>query len=173
MNIREQLLVTHSKANTLEVTSYIGRDPERLEELMNCFFSNEYRVTQRSAMAVSNCFDQHPDLMRPYLETLISNLSKEDIHIAVKRNTVRILQFIPIPEESTSLLFDYCLAYLIDSKETIAVKAFSMGILYNICKRYPELKHEVVPILEEEMERNDSAGILSRGRKILRQINKL
>lgn len=172
MNIKEQLLVAHSKANTEKITDYIGSNQTRLKELMHCFFSNEYRVTQRAAMVVSNCFDTHPELMNPYITSLINNLSQENLHVAVKRNTVRILQFISIPEELISPLFDHCLNYLIDSKEPTAVKAFSMGILYNICKIYPELKHEVIPLLEEELKRNESAGVLNRGKKVLTKLNR-
>ena len=173
MNIREQLLVAHSKENTQKITMYIGTDEKRLDELMQCFFSNEYRVTQRAAMSVSDCFDLHPQLMQPYVEQMVDNLSDPKIHVAVKRNTVRILQFIDVPEEHTSALFDHCLSFLIDSKEPIAVKAFSMGILYNICKKYPDLKVEVIPIIEEEIGRSESAGVLNRGKKISKKLYQL
>lgn len=173
MKIREQLLFAHSKENTRKITNYIGSNKDRLQELMNCFFSNEYRVSQRSAMAVSDCFDQHPHLMQPHLERMIANLNTENIHIAVKRNTVRILQFIEVEENLQSELFDHCINFLKDPKEPIAVKAFSMGILYKICKQYPDLKTEVIPLIEDELEYTDSAGVRSRGRNILKKLNSL
>lgn len=173
MNIREQLLVEHSKANTQKITEYIGDDAERTAELMRCFFSNEYRVTQRAAMVVSDCFDRNPELMRPYLTQLVENIEQDDIHVAVQRNTVRILQFIDIPEELQARLFDRCLSFLIDSKMPIAVKAFSMGILYNICKDFPELKAEVIPLIEQELSHTESAGVRSRAKNILKKLSAL
>jgi len=173
MDVRAQLLVEHSKANTQKITAYIGDAPDRIAELMNCFFSNEYRVTQRAAMAVSDCFDQNPELMRPYLKLLCQNLENEDLHIAVKRNTVRILQFIDIPEELQAPLFDRCLAFLMDAKMPIAVKAFSMGILYNICKGFPDLKAEVIPVIEQELTHTESAGVRSRAKNILKKLEAL
>lgn len=173
MIIKEQLLVEHSKKNTQLITAYIGTDQKRLKELMECFFSNTYRVTQRAAMVVSDYFDKYPKDMEPYLEQLVLNLENPDIEVAVKRNTVRILQFIPIPEALQASLFDRCLAYLIDTKETIAVKAFSMGILAKLCQYYPELKMEVIPIIEELIAQAESKGILSRGRSVLQTLYQL
>jgi hypothetical protein len=58
-------------------------------------------------------------------------------------------------------------------KEAIAIKAFSMSVLYNCCKIYPELKVEVIPILEDVLVRDKSKGIQSRGRKVLKQLYNL
>lgn len=173
MNIREQLLVEHSKENTVKISKYIGGDKARLDELMKCFFSDTYRVSQRSAMVVSYYFDEYPQLMEPYLQQLIVNLEKENLHIAVKRNSVRILQFVSIPEQHLSSLFDRCLHFLVDQEEPIAVKAFSMQIVYNCCKRYPELAQEVTPIIDSLLEYSESKGILARGRKIRKLLAKL
>lgn len=172
MNIRAQLLLEHSKTNTKRIREHIGRDKVRLEELMNCFFAEEYRVSQRSAMVVSDVFDNAPALLDPYIAALIKNLKSEN-HVAIKRNTLRVLQFIEIPENQISELFDHCLENIVSVKEPIAVKAFSMTVLLNICKRFTELKHEVIPLLELELERNESAGVNNRGSKILKALNKL
>jgi hypothetical protein len=41
-----------------------------------------------------------------------------------------------------------------------------MQILYNISEKEPELKHEILAVIEDEMENHSSAGIISRGRKL-------
>ncbi len=153
MNIESQLLIAHSKSNTKKIVDFIETDKLRLKELMNCFFHGEYRVSQRSAMAISLQFDRHPKTLESYIDKIISNLMTNDLHVAVKRNSLRILQFITIPEESTSILFDKCLEFLVTKKEPIAVKVFSMTILANICKVYPELKSELIPVIELELNR--------------------
>ena len=173
MIIREQLLVEHSKKNTELIREYIGNDKVKLALLMKCFFKEEYRVSQRAAMVVSDVFDHRPELIQPYVNKLIENLNQDQYHIAIKRNSIRILQYVEIPEEKTAELFDHCLNNLISVKEPIAVKAFSMTVLFNICKSFPELKHEIIPLLELELERNESAGVLNRGKKLLKALQKL
>jgi hypothetical protein len=173
MNIREQLLVEHSKDNTDRIRKYIGVDKDKLQELMDCFFSNTYRVSQRSAMVVSSVFDHTPQMINPYVLSLIDGLAEPNQHIAIKRNALRILQSVPIPEEKTTVLFDHCLENLIQKNEPVAVKAFSMTVMLQICKSFPELKKEVIPVLEIELERNESAGVLNRGKKVLLALHKL
>lgn len=174
MDLREQLLLEHSKANTLKIATYIGNDKKRFEELLKLFFADEYRTTQRAAMAISACFDLQPNLFEPYIPVLIENLTqKEELHVAVKRNTVRFLQFCLIPEDYESILFDCCLSYLTDVEETVAVKAFSMTVLYRICQKYPDLKQELIPVIEDNLAYSDKAGLQNRGKKILKKLNQL
>ncbi|MCB0801535.1 MAG: hypothetical protein KDB74_00430 [Flavobacteriales bacterium] len=173
MNYREQLLKEHSKANSLILVDYIGNSQERFDEFMHCFFTNEYRVNQRSAMVLSACFDRRPHLIHKHLDRLINQLNEPQLHVALKRNTIRILQFLPIPESLESGLFDNCLKFILDPKEAIAVKAFSMKVCVNICKRYPELKHELIPIIEDQMERSDKMGIQARGKAMLKELAKI
>ena len=173
MNIRDQLLVEHSKKNTERIREFIGNDEQKLAALMECFFKNEFQVSQRAAMVVSAVFDHSPKLIAPFIPKLIDSLTKGQYHVALKRSTIRILQFIEIPEKKTSVLFDHCLNNVVNVKEPVAIKAFSMKVLLNICKIFPELKHEVIPVIEIELERNESAGVINRGKKVLQALRKL
>ena len=52
----------------------IWNDKKRFAELMNLFLGNTYRVTQRAAWVVSNCAEEYPELIKPYLEKMMNNL---------------------------------------------------------------------------------------------------
>ncbi len=172
MDIRAQLLKEHSKKNTQKIANYIGEDKKRFKALMSVFLNDEYRVVQRASWAMNYCADKHPKLIYPYLEKLLKNLDKKNIHDAVIRNTVRILQFIEIPEKLLGLTYDKCYSLLTSRKYPIAVKVFSMTVLTNICKKEPELKKELIEIIKNEME-YESAAYKSRGKRILSQLNKI
>lgn len=169
MNIRSELLKEHSKAQAIKISTYIGDDPARFKILMDLFLSSEYRVCQRAAMSVNWCYNNHPELLKPYVEAMIRNLHRNDIHDAVKRNTVRFFQFIPVPEKLQGELMDICFQFLLSAEEPPAIKAFSMTILCNICKQYPELKNELRMIIEDQMP-HAPASFTSRGRKILKSL---
>ena len=121
-------------------------------------------------MVLSAVFDRNPKLILPHLKELIELLLEKPIHVAITRNIIRILQFCQIPEEFQSVLFDYCLELLEKPKTSIAVKAFSMQILVNLCKLHPELKQELIPVLELELSRNTEKGVQSRGRAMLKKL---
>lgn len=173
MDFRTQLLKEHSKQNSMLIVKHINGDQARFDEFMHCFFTDEYRVNQRAAMVLSACFDLHPNLVEKHVDQLVKNLNKTDLHVALKRNTIRILQEIKVPDHLESGLFDNCLKFIQDPKEAIAVKAFSMKVCLNICQNYPELKHEVVPAIEDAMSYSESKGIHARGRAMLKELNKL
>lgn len=168
MDIKAALLAEHSKPQAMRIRAYIGSDAERFEELMQCFLSKEKRLCQRAAWVVSHCAERYPHLIAPHLKTMIAEL-KNPLHMAVKRNTVRVLQLVKIPEDLQGELVNICFDFLLDAKEAIAVQAFSMTVLYNITKEQPELKDELRVVIEE-MIPHGSAGIRSRGRKILKNL---
>lgn len=171
MDIKKELLKEHSKAQAVKISNYIGDDPEKFDELITLFLADEYRVTQRASWVLSHCADQYPKLIEPHLEQLILNL-KNQVHVAVKRNTVRVLQDVEIPEELLGETADICFTLMQSGEETIAVKVFAMTVLGNICVKFPELKNELIPLIEDQMPYG-SAGFKSRGKKILKNLSKL
>jgi hypothetical protein len=172
MNLRTAILKEHSKAQTMLVVSYVGKDKKRLTELMKLFLGNEYRVTQRAAWAVSICFEQYPELAKPWLKKMILNLTKPGLHDAVRRNTFRLLQFIAIPSSLQGILADTAFRMLSSSEEPVAVKVFAMTVLLNICKGQPGLKNELKLVIEEQFD-GGTAGYKSRAKKVLKELTNI
>ena len=171
MNILKEILKEkiHSKEQALKISQYACSTPERFKELMQCFLSNEYRLAQRAAWSVSWAVQKKPKLIQPYIKDLVAQLPRKDVHNAVIRNSVRILQQIEIPESLHGELMNSCFTF-IESKSTPgAIKAFSLTTLFNLSKFYPEIKNELKLIIEGRWN-HETAAFKSRGRKILKQI---
>jgi hypothetical protein len=164
--IKELLEAEHSKTQTLQIVDYIDNDKERFEALMQLFFSDDWCLNQRAAWPMPMIVKKTSDLISPYLERLIDNLENPS-HNAVVRNTVRLLQDIPIPEQFQGKVVDRCLKLIADPKEPTANRAFSMTVVYNISKTWPDLQNELRLLIESQME-TESPGFKSRGRKILK-----
>ncbi|WP_083261355.1 hypothetical protein [Crocinitomix algicola] len=172
MDIKKQLLIENSKANWQCVSVYVGSDPRRFSELMDCFFSKDVRIVQRSSQPVGAIGAKHPHLLLPYLQPLLDYLNQNPID-AVQRNVMRALQYLDIPEEFEGPYFDQALVYLKSPHSAIAVKAFAMTVLANICEKYPELSHEVIAQLEILIREEVSKGVTARGKKELKKLRKL
>jgi len=168
MNIRAMLLVEQSKKQCDKIVKYIGDDPKKFAELMKNFFEGAYRVTQRAAWPMSECVEKYPELITPYYAKLISNLSKKNLHDAIPRNTVRLLQHVDIPKKFHGRIMDVCFRYLQSNETAIAVRVFSMTILENLSKIYPEIFPELKLIIEERWS-HETAAFHSRARKILQR----
>ena len=172
MDLKAAILKEHSKAQAIFIRDYIGDNQDLFDELMTHFFSNEYRITQRAAWIMTHCTEKRPYLINPHLEKMVHNLKEEEIHVAVKRNTVRLLQNVAIPEALMGTVADCCFNFLANPNEAAAVRIFSMSILYEFCKQEPDLADELRIIIEEFMP-HGTAGFQSRGKKILKGLQKM
>ncbi len=169
MNLVQVILKEHSKSQTEKITKYIGSNPSRFAELVNVYLSGPYRVTQRAAWPLSYCVENHPALVKPHLNKLISFCMTPGVHDSVKRNTMRLLQYINIPKSLQGKVADLAFQFLQSPDEPVSIKVFSMTVLANLCKDFPELKNELVPILESQFPYG-SAGYRSRARKVLKTL---
>ena len=98
MNLQEEILKEHSKMQCIRIVQWVGNSQSRFDELFNLFLTGEYRVTQRASWPVSYCVELHPVFINKHFTKLISNLQKPGLHNAIKRNTIRLLQYIEIPK---------------------------------------------------------------------------
>lgn len=153
------------------VIDIILQDESRIDELMQCFFSDHLRTCQHAAWPVGILAEKHPTILLPYLPKMVTNLD-EPKHDAVVRNTLRTFQFIEIPEELQSDVYDRCLEYLSNPKHPIAFTAFGMTVCADIAMQYPELREEVIAAIEYRMP-HGSSGIRARGSKEMRRLRKV
>ncbi|WP_343703042.1 hypothetical protein [Chitinophaga sp.] len=173
MHLREEILKENSRAQTLRIAHWVGKDPERTAALAHLFLHDEYRVVQRAAWILSYVASSHPSLLQPHLPQMVARMGDPGIPVAVKRNVVRILQFMTVPEALQGPVMDYCFRFLEDPAETIAVRAFSMTVLANLAQQYPDIRHEIILLIEEQLREGASPGFRSRAKKTLAQLEKL
>jgi hypothetical protein len=170
MDIRAAIIKEHSRAQLLKIVKYIGDDPDRFKKLIEIFLAGPYRVTQRAAWPISVVAETQPQLLIPHLKKILDFARKPGVHDSVKRNAVRLLQFIEIPKKLHGNIADLCFEFLQDKKEPIAVKVFSMSALATIAQSNPELKKELKIIIEDQLP-YASAGFLVRARRVLKQLD--
>lgn len=171
MDLREEVLKEHSKKQVLKIAAWIGTDVDRFRQFLFLFLNDEYRVVQRISWVLSIVAEEHPELVEKNIGKIIKRLDSENIHTAVKRNIIRVLQFLNIPVKYRARVFDHCINYITDPKETIAVRCFSMTVAAGIVKQYPELKSELVQTINLLM-KDSTPGLKSRARKVIKELEK-
>ena len=170
MDLRKHLLKEHSKRNCDSIVNYIGSNPKRFASLVSIYLEGPYRLTQRAAWPISYCIEEQPELVKPHLKKLIQFAGEPNANVAVKRNTMRLLQFITIPKSAQSSVAELCFRFLSDKKETIAVHVFAMSVLFNLTKAIPEFRNELKILIEDRLP-YASAGFRSRANKILKVLD--
>lgn len=173
LDIESEINREFSKAQVNKIASYIGADTERFAILMNVFLRGQYINTQKAGWVLSECADKYPLLIIPYFRNFIQKLQEPHATDSVKRNIIRVWQYVDIPDEYIDDIYDICFGF-INSNEAIAIRVFSMTVCYNIARKIPELKQELRLTIEDVLMKNQdgSAAIESRGQKILKELKK-
>ncbi len=68
----------NSLGRTIEVVDQVLAHPGELEQLFQCYFSNDEVVRLRTSNALKRIWRQHPDWLAPYLDRFISEIALID-----------------------------------------------------------------------------------------------
>lgn len=169
MNLVAELQKRHTVAIKNRIIRYIGSDPRRFGELVKIFLGDNYRLTQWAGWPLSDIVRKHPEMIRPYLRPMLKSVDRPKMHEAVKRNVMRLLQFVDIPANLAGLAFDKAFKLFSDTSEPIAVRVFSMQVMTDVAMKEPELRNEVVIAIEEHLPYG-SAGYRSRATRLLKKL---
>lgn len=173
MELKAALLKAHSRQQAEYIAGWIGSDPDRFSALITLFLHDEYRVVQRAAWAINIAGERCPELLPPHLASLITRMTVPGIPAAVKRNIVRLLQTIPIPEALHGQVIHCCFCFLEDEKETVAVRAFSMTVLARLAVVYPDIINDIRLLINHALEKPATPGFRSRAGKTLQTLDRL
>ncbi len=172
MNIRRALLEEHSKYQTMKIVNYIGTNPSRFDQLMEIVVGSDKLLVQRASWVMTHSIELHPALvLDKHYEIMIQSMENAR-HDAVKRNVLRSLQFVEIPEDWQGYIYDNAAALAISSREAVAVRVFSLQVMFNIAKGIPELRNELWELMSD-LKDHEKAAIRSRIRKLVRAIERM
>jgi hypothetical protein len=106
-------------------------------------------------------------LIQPYLPKLIDQLTRNDVHEAVKRNVVRLLQYVEIPKKFAGKVFSICIDLLDDPREAVAIRVFAMSVAAKIANGQPDLMNEIRIISEKNLPQS-TAAFQARARAVFK-----
>ena len=128
-------------------------------------------IAWRACWVLDVSDEKMPGLARKHISKIVKALPGLESKGSL-RSLLRMLARYDIPEEEQGLLIDLCFSYLVSEQYPVAVKAHAMQIIYNHVLIYPELKDELITVIEDQVD-NNTVGFKSRGMRIIRQLEKL
>ena len=161
MGIKEAEWVAESAAGNVEI----------LKKLLEYSFSDDKKLAFRASWTLSKVFDRYPEMLNPDLERMIETLDSLD-NESVQRSFLRMISLGDLDKISIrhhGILADHCFKMLKSGFSAIAVKAYSMEIIYKLALIYPELANELSATIQM-LQGEGSAGILARGHLILKKL---
>lgn len=172
MNENELKSLILSWENTNLVVRYISDHPEYLDVLINLAMDDSQPENWRAAWMVDKIHEQHPELVIPYLQSMTEFVLTTQ-NAGKKRHLLKLISINDIQEENLALLLNYCLQVFTNAAEPVAVRVHAMQTLFNIAQKEPDFSGELIELIEHEIEYHGSAGIASRGRKLLKKLHQV
>ena len=154
------------------VLARYNEDPKVLDDLYVVVTGGIKQVSNRAAWFMNHVFDRNPELINAWIYTFLEFLENNEPEEGIIRSMIRPMQSAVIPEELKGRLAELCFNYLNNPQKSIAVRVFSMSVLENITKSYPEMAYELRVVIENHLP-NGSAGFKNRGMKIIKRMDKL
>jgi 8-oxo-dGTP diphosphatase len=150
--------------------SAIGNN-EILKKLFEYSFSDDRKLAFRASWTLSKVYEKYPENINPDLQMIIEAIDKLD-NESVQRSFLRIISMSDLKIVSTrhhGILADHGFRMLKSGFSAIAIKAYSMEIIYKLAQIYPELANELSATINM-LQGEGSAGILARGHIILKRL---
>lgn len=148
-----------------------GENPAIFRRLIEYSFLPDRKLAFRASWTLSKACDMFPEMIYPYMQRLLEGLNSIEDE-STRRSFLRIISISEISKLSIKdhgILADHCFKALSSQFSSIAVKAYSMEILYKLTRIYPELAHELSALIIM-LQGEGSAGIIARGKIILKKL---
>ncbi len=147
--------------------------PEELEILFGYFTKGNTTDRNRSAWLLHHISDGNPNAFVPHHAMLLAHApnAKTD---AEKRFIARLFakHGVPNGEKLQGLLLKQAFDWLLEPKESIAVKANCLDVLHRFCKIHPEIENELRTIIADQYP-TSTAAFKVRAKRILNDLNPL
>lgn len=150
----------------------IGADPEKFSQMFALAMRDTYPLSMRAARVMQLCTEKYPSLLLPHVDTVIQALPLLKVE-GVRRSYLRMLNDVvkQIDEEQIGLVTDMCFRWIKDMKQAIAVRVYSLDMLVQVIGLFPDLRFELIEILET-LEKTEDGAMLGRCRLILGKMRK-
>jgi len=171
MTKEELVSLIDSWDNLKILENEIASSSDLYKMLMEIALSDNEPKSWRAAYLIDKINDNHSELLYPFLNEMIDQVRIEKSE-SKKRHFLKLISMNEIDQVKQGLMLEFCIETFTSAKSPVAVRVHAMQILFNISEVESALKPEILIIIENEMENHSSAGILSRGRKLVQKLRK-
>jgi hypothetical protein len=165
-----ELLGDSSRITADIAVEFILEHPQFFEEALDLSLADKPLISMRASRVVQLAAERKKELIAPFLDRITESLSSLK-ETGALRSLLKILSAHThsLSEQHSGILLNDCFGWLESASCPIAIQVYSLEILYNISNTLPELKPELVVVLQTRKD-SESAGIRSRARELLRKL---
>lgn len=148
----------------------VKRDQSLFAEIYQLIYCENPRIAWHAAWVIDHVSEENPSMLKPYVQALIERLPGLKSS-SLKRHFTRMLLSQKIPDHLLGSLVDV-LYNLLSPDEAVAVRANALQLLYNISLLEPDLKPELISVIEAILEEELTPGMNSKSRNLLKALRR-
>lgn len=134
------------KKDIPEISDLLLGNPELLQEVFIAALSDHGQKSWRSAWVLNWIGREHPELIKGFIPRIIAKLPEVSNHSLIG-NYLNILNSQEFDLENNCQLIDFCVDIFNAEKLPKFLKYYAMKLLMKFGRNIPELKEEVIEIL--------------------------
>ena len=164
------LLVRIQEFNVISIAQKVI-ESNQLKDLVLLCLSDDKVLSFRATWVLAHCDKLKKNCAKNYYKVLIENLQQPHLSDSTIRNTLRLFQKNEVPKNQQLFLIDCCFKYIQNPLQSIAIRSFSITIIYSVSKPYPELLNELKLTLLHIKETDSSPGMISKVKNTLKLLD--
>jgi len=148
MDNEEIVLKIRGKRNFEELQVYFAKHPKKLEELIQLVTNEEpYPLEEYGSWILVHLCKTQPEQIQPYYNHMV-DIAFKSRNQSVMRNVVNVVHHLKITDYRESEYVDLLINFVQDYENKVAVQVYSIYVLAQFVKKYPELKPEILEIID-------------------------
>lgn len=144
-----EILFNSGRAAADMAVEIIEQRPEVFDDVYQLCMKQDGKMAMRAARVVWLVSEEMPELFDPYFADVVERLP-DLTHSSVKRCMLKVLSVYDLSdkEDYHGHIIDVCFNKMSDVNEEIAIRGYSIQILDNFTKVYPEIVGELMAALQ-------------------------
>jgi len=168
-NIKTSLATDCSDPTRKKWAKYIVNNQIPMMSLME-LLDAEHPIGMRFTWVFGEIVKLDPDYLFPIVPHCFALRDKIKFP-GFKRTVAKMLSLAGVPEEIEGLVVDELFKWVLNPKIKVAVKVFSIDTLSQLCFKYPDLKEELLLVIDDQLDKN-TVAFRARTKSVLKKLEK-
>lgn len=161
-------MLTHSHKK--EMLLYVNHHTNSFKEAVKLSLIHKPPYSWRAAWLLWGCMKKNDPRIQKHVKSFIRVLP--NIKDNQKREVLKILEKMNIPEKLEGLLYKQCTTIWVEVNHQPSVRFYALKFLIKTAQKYPELSAEVALLTQNQYTETLTAGIYKSVRKMLLKMEK-
>jgi len=162
MNIRDKILEMRYSRDKQAFVKYFIERPNELKKVVQCVLDLEEYPTKEYGSYILTHIYKSGLLDLQYLYPPFVDLLFKTKDQTVLRNIVNCISYMQITHYRESELIDLLIGFIQDPKNKVALHVYSIYVLIQFVEKYPELKSEIMEVIDLNSEKKTPAYTIAR-----------